>query len=207
MTKDKYIKNKLTFTDDERLLEGNKAVMMGWERPLMKRTAEILCCNQGDILNIGFGLGIIDECIQSHNIKSHTIIECHPDVLNKMKEWGWYDKDNVTILEGFWQDHIDSLSEFDAVYFDTWKEQDRDFFQKNVHKIIKKGGVFSFFNASSTNEDKHYLLVNEYEILKEHFSISSDIVEIDYDNHSKEGINQYWDLSLNKISIPVCIRK
>jgi hypothetical protein len=64
-----------------------------------------------------------------------------------------------------------------------------------------------FFNASSTNEVTHYLLVYEYEILKEHFSISSDIVEIDYDNHSKEGINQYWDLSLNKISIPVCIRK
>lgn len=34
----------------------------------------------GDVLNVGFGLGIIDTAIQSHRPRSHTIIEAHPDV-------------------------------------------------------------------------------------------------------------------------------
>jgi hypothetical protein len=38
--------------------------MMGWEGPLMVKHAGIICANGGDILNVGFGLGLIDEEIQ-----------------------------------------------------------------------------------------------------------------------------------------------
>ena len=39
--------------------------MMGWERPLMERHAELICRRAGArVVNVGFGLGIIDGLIQ-----------------------------------------------------------------------------------------------------------------------------------------------
>ena len=36
------------------------------------------------MLNVGFGLGLVDSAIQAQNPGSHTIIEAHPDVLRKV---------------------------------------------------------------------------------------------------------------------------
>lgn len=87
---EEYLKSSLRY-DDGRLLDADgEAVMMGWEKPLMERHADVLCgrtieeagtSDSGrDVLNIGFGLGIIDEEIQKRRPRSHTIIEAHPDV-------------------------------------------------------------------------------------------------------------------------------
>jgi hypothetical protein len=38
--------------------------MMGWEGPLMVKHAEVICAGGGDILNVGFGLGLIDNEVQ-----------------------------------------------------------------------------------------------------------------------------------------------
>ena len=45
---------------------------------------QAICSGGGDVLNIGFGLGLVDSAIQSHNPRSHTIVEAHPDVLRKV---------------------------------------------------------------------------------------------------------------------------
>lgn len=57
----------------------------------------------------------------------HVIIEPHPDVLAHMRKLGWFDKPNVRILEGKWQDFVDSeellgTGGFDVVYTDTFSE-------------------------------------------------------------------------------------
>ena len=57
----------------------------------------------------------------------HVIIEPHPDVLKHMRDTGWYEKKGVKILEGKWQDFIESegllhAGGFDAVYTDTFSE-------------------------------------------------------------------------------------
>lgn len=39
------------------------------------------------MLNVGFGLGLVDNAIQSNHPASHTIIEAHPDVLHKVHSW------------------------------------------------------------------------------------------------------------------------
>ncbi|OCH84057.1 hypothetical protein OBBRIDRAFT_715979, partial [Obba rivulosa] len=71
------------------------------------------------VLYIGFGLGVIDSYFQGHEPANHTIIETHPHCLKFMRENGWYDKPNVRILEGRWQDFI---GRFDVVYHDTFQE-------------------------------------------------------------------------------------
>jgi hypothetical protein len=71
------------------------------------------------VLNIGFGMGIIDGALQRRSPGHHTIIEAHPAVYQQMISDGWHLKPNVTIVFGKWQDHIDNIGQFDAVFFDT----------------------------------------------------------------------------------------
>jgi protein arginine N-methyltransferase 2 len=78
--------------------------MMAWETGIMKRTADLLLHEDLRVLNIGHGMGIIDNFFQSRSPTSHHIVEAHPTVLADMKRNGWYDKSGVTIHEGKWQD-------------------------------------------------------------------------------------------------------
>jgi hypothetical protein len=52
--------------DGSKLLDSdNNAVMMSWEGPLMIKHAEVMCPTEGkDVLNIGFGLGLIDTAVR-----------------------------------------------------------------------------------------------------------------------------------------------
>jgi len=71
-----------------------------------------------------------------------------------MRHTGWYDKRGVTVLEGRWQDFVESdalLSEgFDIIYTDTFSEQYRDLiaFFEHVPNLVKDGrSKLSFFNG------------------------------------------------------------
>ncbi len=208
MRRGEYIKSKLVFTNDGRLMEGDLCVMMDWETPIMEKSAQLICKNGGKVLNIGFGLGIVDSFIQNEKIVEHHIIECHPDILNKMRLDGWYQKENVVIIEGFWQDVIHNLSGYDGVYFDTWKESDFNFFLKECHKIINKDGLMSFFStASPILKDTHYLTPDVYTMMSEHFYISSEILNFEFDDKNINGIESYWDKSNTEYLVTIFIRK
>ncbi|KIK27751.1 hypothetical protein PISMIDRAFT_8136 [Pisolithus microcarpus 441] len=110
-------------------------VMMGWEREIMCKTVDELCSNHPRlkeglrVLNVGFGLGIIDSLLQrlSEPPSLHVIIEAHPDVLAHIRERGWHNKPGVKVMAGKWQDVIQSkefrdLGKFDVVYTDTFAE-------------------------------------------------------------------------------------
>jgi len=95
-------------------------------------------------------MGIIDECLEAHAPSSHTIIEAHPDVLREMRRRGWYDKPNVRVVEGRWQDvNLARLGPFDAVFFDTFGEHLDDLreFHRHLPSILVPGSVYSFFNG------------------------------------------------------------
>jgi len=104
---------------DEVIPEQELEVMMDWEAPLTQRHAEFVCENGGDILEIGFGMGIASDYIQSHSPNSHTIIELHPQIAQKAREWA-IDKPSVTIVEGDWLDVVPTLGTFDGIFYDTY---------------------------------------------------------------------------------------
>ena len=79
--------------------------MHEWEDDMMKKHAEIVCENGGDILEVGFGMGISADYIQKQDIKSHTIIENDEVVYEKLIEWA-KDKPNVEIIFGDWQNSL-----------------------------------------------------------------------------------------------------
>ena len=118
-----YISQDLTFTSDAILFSSSISdqteVMMNWEDPLMSASAAYVTKNGGDILEIGFGMGISAGYIQSHSINSHTIVENHPQIITKAQAWA-SDKSNVNIVTGSWYDNLNNLSTYDGVSYDTY---------------------------------------------------------------------------------------
>ena len=91
----------LTFEDTKIVHMDLYEVMMDWEAPIMEKSAEYICQSKGDILEIGFGMGICSDYVQAQGVNSHTIVEIHPQIIEKLNTWA-SDKSNVTVVEGDW---------------------------------------------------------------------------------------------------------
>ena len=133
--------DKIYYTDGDETFE----VMMDWEDSIMSASAAYICQGGGDILEIGFGMGISAGHIQSHTINSHTIIENHPQVITKAREWA-SGKSNVTIISGSWYDVRASLSTYDGIFYDTYGEDDWSLFGSNVASLAKSGAKVTWWN-------------------------------------------------------------
>jgi protein arginine N-methyltransferase 2 len=122
-------------------------VMMDWEDPLMSHHANIVCHNQGDILEIGFGMGIASDYIQSLNPTSHTIVEIHPQIYSNLETWA-SGKTNVTIYNSDWFDIKDSLGQYDGILYDgVYDINISHFFSTFIPSHIKSNGKFTYFNT------------------------------------------------------------
>ncbi|ODV84357.1 hypothetical protein CANARDRAFT_29231 [[Candida] arabinofermentans NRRL YB-2248] len=177
-----YLKTKLEYKDGALITEERgDGVMMQWEDQLMKAGCDSLFSSIEDpkevnILNIGFGMGIIDTMIQANKPTKHYICEAHPDVLNKIEADGWLKKDGVVVLRGKWQDTLPQLlSEgvfFDGIYFDTYSEHYTDMLElfDLLVGLLKPEGTFSFFNGLGADR----LIC--YEVYKQ-------VVELDLENY------------------------
>lgn len=139
-------------------------VMMRWESPIMKKKAEWVCQNGGDIIEFGFGMGISADYIQQHSINSHTICEIHPQVLEKLYEWA-KDKPNVTILEGDWFDNINQMKTYDGILFDTFKDPQARFLPEILPQITNPRCAMTWWNNLSEEYDEFKLEGVEFEII------------------------------------------
>ena len=139
--------DKIYFTEEGIQME----VMMDWEDSIMKASADYVCENGGDILEIGFGMGISAGYMHSHSISSHTIIENHPDIIPKAQKWA-SNKPNVTIITGSWYDVKDNLLTYDGIFYDTYGEEDWSRFATELSLFTKLGTKVTWWNCiSSTN--------------------------------------------------------
>ncbi|KAI9140080.1 S-adenosyl-L-methionine-dependent methyltransferase [Paraphysoderma sedebokerense] len=211
-----YLKQKLHYDDKgEKLLdEDENGVMMGWEDKLMKLHADKIAPREGlDVLNIGFGLGIIDAYLQKSKPSTHTIIEAHPDVYAHMLSKGWDKKPNVTILFGRWQEHLPKLEasgkQFDGIFFDTYAEYYDDLtdFHEFVPNILKCDGVYSYFNGlGATNDFFNEVYSRIVEMDLEGMGIKTDFEIV---NMNELG-DEVWDgvrrkyFTLDRYRLPVC---
>lgn len=109
-----YLVDRVSFSEDKLMDSNSKAVMMAWEKPLMEAHAKAVCSGGGHILNIGFGMGLVDTAIQQYAPVTHTIVEAHPEVYKRMLQTGWGEKDNVKIKFGCWQDVLSELESYDG---------------------------------------------------------------------------------------------
>lgn len=158
-----FLRSKLRFlTSDasgkpERCLdEDGNMVMAAWETDIMRSSAAALAApHQPDepddegwsVLNVGFGLGIVDRLLQSHKPKKHVIIEPHPDALRMMEQTGWLlpsvdgirppgpvdgtlasPKEGVVIVPSTWQDAVADPSGplSDSAFAKAWGHLDEN---------------------------------------------------------------------------------
>lgn len=135
-------------------------IMSTDEDLIMEESANILCQNRGTVLNVGFGLGVIDNYIKRHNPKEHHIIEIHPKVYDLAVQQGF--NKTAKLYLGDWQDIIQEFilkeKKFDAIYFDTYtfsrEKKQWAMFGKIVNKILNPNGIFSYFNDIASKSEK-----------------------------------------------------
>ncbi|OMJ08588.1 Protein arginine N-methyltransferase 2 [Smittium culicis] len=228
-----YLNSPITYIGDRLLDAQNNGVMMEWEEPIMYQHALAMCKRNDEfptstsepklkVLNVGFGMGIIDSILQTFNPKLHVIVEAHKDVYNFMISQGWDKKPNVIILFGRWQDKLPELQEigkFDAIFFDTFGEfyQDLHQFHTSIFGIkdkilLEPSGIYSFFNGLGGHNllfhDVYCKVVN-YDLNLLGVDTKFVPVVVDDDSISEEawkGINRpYW--MLQQYNLPICTLK
>ena len=162
-----YKERSLTFESDKiKYSKDGKEfnVMMDWETPIMRRSAEWVT-NGGkveSVLELGFGMGISAGFIQNYQPVQHTIIETHLAITERANAWAgerntYYDKNRlknrVTILGGKnWFDEFrksfekSGLQEFDAIFIDTYQDTKLHEFKNYITKFLKVGGRMTWWN-------------------------------------------------------------
>ena len=138
-------------------------VMMDWEDSLMSASAAYITQNGGDILEIGFGMGISAGYMHSHSIDSHTIVENHPDIIPKAVEWA-SNKSNVTIISQSWYDVKDSLGTFDGVFYDTFEDENYKDFSSSLSIWTKSGTKVTFWNDDNAESNNHQIQTSYQQI-------------------------------------------
>lgn len=158
---DKYLSSDIKYSTDGYQLTSDVAryesIMTTDEDELMRETASILCSNSGSVLNVGFGMGIIDSYIKTHNPSEHCIIEAHPQVCKRADDMGfdvYCDKWESVVTE-----FIKDGKKFDSIYFDTFTFDYINHpqwapFTKLVPKLLNPNGIYSFFNEYASKIEK-----------------------------------------------------
>ena len=160
-----YLSQSLNFEEDKIWVTGIDGkeyhVMMDWEHLLMSASAAYICQNGGDILEIGFGMGISAGYIQSHSISSHTVLENHPDIIPLALEWA-AEKPNVTIITGSWYDNLNILSTYDGVFYDTYGDKHLQFFSSSLTGLVKPGARVTWWNNLTTGNNIYNIPETQY---------------------------------------------
>ncbi|KDQ58651.1 hypothetical protein JAAARDRAFT_193189 [Jaapia argillacea MUCL 33604] len=145
-------------------------VMMEWERPLMKETARLLLEGLPKgvrILNVGFGLGIIDTYFQENCPSNHTIIEAHPNCIDFMRKTRWFGERNRHTERSpqlVSKVSREEIGRFDVVYFDTFAEGYRaymEFYQYLPSLLSGPNARVSFFHGLGAHSLTVYEIYSE----------------------------------------------
>ena len=142
-----FVSGKI-FYPDETSPTGEKAVMMDWEDPIMAAHAQYVAENGGNILEIGYGLGISANYIQSYGPKFHTIIEIHPEIANSARKWA-NNREGLSIIEGDWyktKKVIEANGPYDGIFYDAYGDDNIGFLVEFCVSNLNKGGRFTLWN-------------------------------------------------------------
>jgi len=225
-----YLASDLKFEDDKLLDADANGVMMAWETDIMRQTVDLLLPNQREgarILNIGFGMGIIDRMFAVTKPRSHHIIEAHPSVLAKLDsedsgfgsnwEKGAPEGGKYVVHKGKWQDILPGLLEagelFDVIYFDTFGEDYaalREFFSEFVPGLLDENGRFGFFNGLGADRRvcyDVYTRVAELDLSEAGMDVEWTDVPVEELGGEGEGEwkgvrRRYW--TLDTYRLPIC---
>ncbi|KAK0731796.1 S-adenosyl-L-methionine-dependent methyltransferase [Lasiosphaeris hirsuta] len=227
-----YLRSKLTYSDGKLVDDAGNGVMMAWETDVMRRSVDALLPGKEPgkrILNIGFGMGIIDTMFTETKPARHHIIEAHPEVLahisapdskfGKAWEESGPEPGAFKVHQGKWQDValelLHSGQMYDAIYFDTFGEdyaQLRMFFTEFIPGLLDTRGIFGFFNGLGADRKicyDVYTKVSEMHLSEAGLDTDWDEIPVDMKELAEagkgewEGVKRrYW--TLDTYRLPTC---
>ncbi|KAI0125668.1 arginine N-methyltransferase 2 [Xylariales sp. AK1849] len=229
---EEYLRSNLVYSDGKLVDSEHNGVMMAWETSIMRASVDALLPGltvRRKILNIGFGMGIIDKMFYETHPSKHHIIEAHPEVLAHIdgpdckfgKDWeaSSPEKGAYQVHAGKWQDVVPKLLKagetYDAIYFDTFGEdyaQLRMFFTEYVPGLMEEDGKFGFFNGLGADRQICYDVYTK--VVEMHLSDAGMDVEWQEMNVDMKGLEEegkgewegvkrrYW--TLKKYRLPIC---
>ncbi len=141
-------------------------VMSTYQIPYMQTLAEIVTRNGGDILNVGYGLGLLDEEIEKYRRKrkigNHYVVEINAHIAAEARR-----NKQLTVIEGDWRGAINDFrgTQFDGIAYDGYplslEEVHRDgvmFIERIVERnLLKKGGILTFFVDAADHLGERFL--------------------------------------------------
>lgn len=156
---EEWVSSQAKYDDTQLIIDGQQ-VMQDWERPYMEAMAKVVAENQGDVLEIGFGMAISASYMLSYNPRSYTVIECNEGVKKEFELWqSKYPNNKTSLVFGKWQDVIGQLGLFDGIFFDTYPLSEEEFSDHVINDVtfgahffeaasqhLRKGGVFSYYS-------------------------------------------------------------
>lgn len=162
--KEKWRNAKASFSEHD-LKIFDYAVMEDWETSYMEELAKISVSKGGDVLELGYGMGISANFIQKGKIKKHTIIEANHDVAKKARVFAKKAPHKTEILEGFWEEVIEKIPDnsLNGILFDTYPLTEKELYQNHftffpfAYKKLKKGGVFTYYSDEIKNFGKVHI--------------------------------------------------
>ncbi|KAK7907924.1 hypothetical protein PG985_015227 [Apiospora marii] len=228
-----YLRSNLTYSTGKLTDADANGVMMEWETSIMRASVDTLLPELlpgRKVLNIGFGMGIIDGMFAATKPARHHIIEAHPDVLSHIAtspdckfgpawEASAPEEGAYKVHAGRWQDVVPKLLEagetYDAIYFDTFGEdyaQLRLFFTEHVPGLLEEEGRFGFFNGLGADRQicyDVYTKVVEMHLSDAGMDVAWQDMDVDMQGLQEEGKGEwegvkrrYW--TLNKYRLPTC---
>lgn len=178
----------------------NHDLIESWQEPIMQAMAKIVGETHGDVLEIGFGLGVSSTMIQKEYVRSHTIIECNHSVIERhFNNWNqqFHDRD-IRLVKGLWQDTIHDLGKFDGIFFHTYPLNAEEYmnyvnasvtfaahFFATAAAHLKPNGVFTYL----THEIDSFSRAHQ-RLLFQHFSsFSLQLVKLDM---PEDVLDTWW---------------
>jgi protein arginine N-methyltransferase 2 len=157
ITSEAYLASALTFTPSKLLDDASNGVMMSWETPIMDLTAKLLAPSPSlRILNIGFGLGIIDRLFAATKPAAHHIIEAHPDVLARLRCAPKFDEGGEGADKGDVAGEEDNFAFFGPEWLREGEGRNvihEGRWQDIVPKLLEEGLVFDVIYFDTFGED------------------------------------------------------
>ena len=174
-------------------------IMEDWQVPIMQAMADAVTTSHGDVLEIGYGRGIASRMIQAGDVRSHTIVDCNPHILEDCRSWrNQLAGAQIHVLEGLWQDLEEQFSLYDGILFHAYPLNEQDFaeqvaanatFAGNFFPVaaqhLKPGGCFTYFSneADSLSRAHQRLLLQHFSSFSIHQVRELSIPDDTKDSH------------------------
>jgi guanidinoacetate N-methyltransferase len=147
---------------------GDYDVAYAWEAPLMREFARVVTEVGGDVLEIGFGLGMSARYIQEFGVRSHTIVEPHPEIFDAALRWKATHRSDIRLINDFWQRCHAELDRYDGIFYDSFspdmsiRADSFEFFRLAAERLLRPGGRLTFWCKEETLAPDYQQQLLEY---------------------------------------------